>query len=111
MESRLRSRALTSPGTAGIPPRDALTTAIIQLLDWAAAGLPSIETQTVPSPKSSKLGRALNVPAASSSSQSVLNEAGEIVLEHKVPKQPAPITTQSNDFPVIVAQRTTLQSL
>ena len=44
----LRSRALTIRGTAGIPPRDALTTAMNQVLDWAAAGLLSIETQTVP---------------------------------------------------------------
>jgi NADPH:quinone reductase-like Zn-dependent oxidoreductase len=44
----LRSRALTIRGTAGIPPRDALMTAMNQVLDWAAAGLLTIETQTVP---------------------------------------------------------------
>ena len=44
----LRSRALTIRGTAGIPPRDALTTAMNQALDWAAAGSLTIETQTVP---------------------------------------------------------------
>ncbi|HET9401856.1 MAG TPA: zinc-binding alcohol dehydrogenase family protein [Candidatus Acidoferrales bacterium] len=44
----LRSRALTIRGTAGIPPRDALATAMKQVMDWAAAGLLRIETQTVP---------------------------------------------------------------
>jgi NADPH:quinone reductase-like Zn-dependent oxidoreductase len=44
----LRSRAHTIRGTAGIPPRDALMTAMNQVLDWAAAGLLTIETQTVP---------------------------------------------------------------
>lgn len=44
----LRSRALSLRGTAGIPPRDALTSAMKQVLEWAAAGLLTIETQTVP---------------------------------------------------------------
>lgn len=44
----LRSRALTIRGTAGIPPREVLATAMNQILDWAAAGLLAIETQTVP---------------------------------------------------------------
>lgn len=44
----LRSRALTIRGTAGIPPRDALATAMKQVMDWAAAGSLSIETETVP---------------------------------------------------------------
>lgn len=44
----LRSRALMIRGTAGIPPRDALATAMKQVMEWAAAGLLSIETQAVP---------------------------------------------------------------
>lgn len=44
----LRSRALTIRGTAGIPPRDALATAMKQVMDWAAAGSLTIETETVP---------------------------------------------------------------
>lgn len=44
----LRSRALTIRGTAGIPPREALATAMKQVMDWAAAGQLMIETETVP---------------------------------------------------------------
>jgi len=44
----LRSRALTIRGTAGIPPRDALATAMKQIMDWAAAGQLTIETETIP---------------------------------------------------------------
>jgi NADPH:quinone reductase-like Zn-dependent oxidoreductase len=44
----LRSRALTIRGTAGIPPRDALSHAMKQVLDWAAAGSLIIETEKVP---------------------------------------------------------------
>lgn len=44
----LRSRALTIRGTAGIPPRDALTNAMKQVLDWAASGLLTIDTETIP---------------------------------------------------------------
>ena len=44
----LRSRALTIRGTAGIPPRDALANAMKQVMDWAAAGSLTIETETVP---------------------------------------------------------------
>lgn len=44
----LRSRALTIRGTAGIPPRDALATAMKQVMDWAAAGSLTIETETLP---------------------------------------------------------------
>lgn len=64
----LRSRALTIRGTAGIPPRDALTTAMNQVLDCAAAGSLTSKLKPSRSPKSSKLGRAPNVPAASLSS-------------------------------------------
>ena len=44
----LRSRALTIRGTAGIPPREALATAMKQVMDWAAAGQITIETETIP---------------------------------------------------------------
>lgn len=44
----LRSRALTIRGTAGIPPRDALATAMKQIMDWAAAGQLTIETEAIP---------------------------------------------------------------
>lgn len=44
----LRSRALTIRGTAGIPPREALATAMKQVMDWAAAGQLKIETETIP---------------------------------------------------------------
>ena len=44
----LRSRALTIRGTAGIPPREALATAMKQVMDWAAAGQLAIETETIP---------------------------------------------------------------
>ena len=44
----LRSRALTIRGTAGIPPREALATAMKQVMDWAAAGQITIETEAVP---------------------------------------------------------------
>lgn len=44
----LRSRALTIRGTAGIPPRDALANAMKQMMDWAAAGLVTIETEAIP---------------------------------------------------------------
>lgn len=44
----LRSRALTIRGTAGIPPRDALANAMKQVMNWAAAGLVSIETEAIP---------------------------------------------------------------
>lgn len=44
----LRSRALTIRGTAGIPPRDALANAVKQVFDWAAAGLLTIETESIP---------------------------------------------------------------
>jgi NADPH2:quinone reductase len=44
----LRSRALTIRGTAGIPPRDALATAMKKIMDWAAAGQLTIETETIP---------------------------------------------------------------
>ena len=44
----LRSRALTIRGTAGIPPRESLATAMKQVMDWAAAGQLKIETETIP---------------------------------------------------------------
>jgi NADPH:quinone reductase-like Zn-dependent oxidoreductase len=44
----LRSRALTIRGTAGIPPRDALATAMKQVMDWAAAGHLTVETEAIP---------------------------------------------------------------
>jgi len=44
----LRSRSVTIRGTAGIPPRDALTNAMHQVLDWATAGQLRLITETVP---------------------------------------------------------------
>ena len=44
----LRSRALTIRGTAGIPPRDVLTLAMQQVLEWGAKGVLRIETEQVP---------------------------------------------------------------
>jgi NADPH:quinone reductase-like Zn-dependent oxidoreductase len=44
----LRSTALTILGTAGIPRRDVLVTAMQQVLDWAAKGVLQIETESVP---------------------------------------------------------------
>lgn len=44
----LRSRALTIRGTAGIPPREALATAMQQVMDWAANRSLTIETEKVP---------------------------------------------------------------
>lgn len=44
----LRSRALTIRGTAGIPPREALGMAMKQVMDWAAAGQLTIETEAIP---------------------------------------------------------------
>jgi NADPH2:quinone reductase len=44
----LRSRALTIRGTAGIPPHDALAKAMKQVMDWAAAGQLTIETEAIP---------------------------------------------------------------
>ena len=44
----LRSRALTIRGTAGIPPRDALATAMQQVLEWAAKRVVTIETERIP---------------------------------------------------------------
>lgn len=65
----LRSRALTIRGTAGIPPLDALTTAMNQVLGWAAAGLLTIATQTVPLaeieqawPRAERPGRLVIIP-------------------------------------------------
>jgi len=44
----LRSTALTIFGTAGIPSRDVLRSAMQQILEWAAAGTLRIETDQVP---------------------------------------------------------------
>jgi NADPH:quinone reductase-like Zn-dependent oxidoreductase len=44
----LRSTALTILGTAGMPPREALVSAMQQVLAWGAAGTLRIETERVP---------------------------------------------------------------
>jgi NADPH:quinone reductase-like Zn-dependent oxidoreductase len=44
----LRSTALTILGTAGMPPREALVTAMQQVLAWGSAGTLRIETEQVP---------------------------------------------------------------
>lgn len=44
----LRSRSLTIRGTAGIPPRDVLARAMMQIMDWAAGGQITIETEAIP---------------------------------------------------------------
>ena len=44
----LRSTALTILGTAGIPSRDFLVSAMHQVMDWAARGVLRIETESVP---------------------------------------------------------------
>jgi NADPH:quinone reductase-like Zn-dependent oxidoreductase len=44
----LRSRAITIRGTAGIPPRETLATAMKRVFEWGAAGSLVIETEAVP---------------------------------------------------------------
>jgi NADPH:quinone reductase-like Zn-dependent oxidoreductase len=44
----LRSTALTILGTAGIPPREVLVSSMQRVLDWAAQGVLSIATESVP---------------------------------------------------------------
>jgi len=44
----LRSRQVTIRGTAGIPPREALTNALRQVLEWAVEGKLRLVTETVP---------------------------------------------------------------
>jgi hypothetical protein len=54
----LRSSALATLGTAGIPPRDVLVDALQNVLAHAASGDPTIDTQQVPLADVEKLGRA-----------------------------------------------------
>jgi NADPH:quinone reductase-like Zn-dependent oxidoreductase len=44
----LRSRNISIRGTAGIPPRDALTAGMKRVLDWAANSQLTIETESIP---------------------------------------------------------------